>query len=112
MKELSKTEVVGQLYCHNRHVQRVYGYHNENELNHIATEVYIEDDCHKEDGVRLDVYNNQTGMLLTSYSDIPLVVDSDMAMSDYGLSYESLGTIFNVGVFSFAALVLMPLLEY
>jgi hypothetical protein len=50
--------------------------------------------------------------LIDSIDSIPLVVESEQAMNEYGLSYNALGTIFSISVFAFSALVLMPLLEY
>jgi hypothetical protein len=112
LKEHSDSELIGQLYCNEDHVQSVYAYRNQLELEHIATDIYIKDDCRVDDVLRLDIYDNQTGFLIDSIDSIPLVVESEQAMNEYGLSYNALGTIFSISVFAFSALVLMPLLEY
>lgn len=111
LNEKKYNDLVGQLFCGENHIDRIYGYKDSVELEHIYQDVFPAEDCQSEEVLSIDIINNKTGLLNSSYSDIPLYLEVNEVIEIYNLDDSNLGTYFSIGVILLCGLVLVPIGE-
>lgn len=111
LEEKGDSEFVGQLFCGGQHIERIYGYTDSSEMEHIYQDVFPADDCQQEDSLRLYIVNNKTGIIEQTYNDIPLYLDVDNVMEIYNLEDRNLGTYVTLGIILFCGMILVPIGE-
>lgn len=111
LEESGSKQLVGQLYCNDLYISRIYGYKNQNELEHIYTDIFPIDYCKQGDILSLDIVDNQTGLMVDQVENIPLYIDVSEVETTFNLEWSNLGTYFSIGVILFCGLVLVPIAE-